>query len=539
MGVDAEALKHKAKNLASAFTTMQKVAIVGAGVAVIVAILVVTRMGGGSSSTAALYTDLAPEDAAAVTEQLTSVGASYTLADGGSTIMVTSDQLYDLRLQMAAEGLPSRSDGYALLDQQGLTASEFSQQVGYQRAMEGEIARTIQAMDNVDSAIVHLVIPSQDVFASDEEEASASVLVKAKPSQDLDSGQIQSVVHLVASSVRNLDPTNVTVTDAAGNLLAAPGVEGMTSAGLDNHDGQRIAYQDQVARSILDLVEPVVGVGNAKVTVTADLDFDKKSVTSESYSQPSENVDQPTPKVDSTKTETYTGPGGATTGVLGPDGTPAAGAGTATDYSLEQSNTEYALDTTVETVESAPGMVRRLGVAMAVNSDAASPQVVDQLQSLVASGALVDTERGDTIEVSRVEFDTTTAEANQKALDEAASAESRKALLGLVQKVVVALLLLAVAFFVWRALRKANQRNDQLVAAAGAVREVTARAVSSEAGTEPPALPATPVLAPIKTEDELRRDAVSLEVADLIDRQPSDVAQLLRTWLGDRRSVKR
>jgi flagellar M-ring protein FliF len=544
MALDLAAVKTKASSLAANFTTVQKIAMAGAVVGVVVVIFVLTQMTSAAKPQAALYTGLAPADAAAVTEKLTSQGVPYSLANGGGTIMVPRDKLYDIRIQMAAQGLPSSGgEGYALLDKQGLTTSEFAQQVGYQRALEGELEKTISAMDNVQTASVHLAIPKSDVFAGDQQKPSAAVMLSAPPGQQIDPTQVQAVVHLVASSVQGMDAESVTVTDSTGALLAAPGMAG-GGAGLDMNARQRTAYEQSVARSITALVEPIVGAGHARVTVNADLDFDKSTQTSETYTQPSGNPAQGTPQTQNTKTETYTGPGSGDAGVLGATGTPAASGG-GTNYTLVQNDTANALNKVVETTEAAPGSVRRLGVAMAVDSAAASPETVQQIRDLVAAGAGINTQRGDTVQVTRTEFDQTAAQQRQKEIDAANSDKSREQLFSLLRQGAILLVVALVVFLIWRNLRRAAAQRAALLPARGDVRELEAHVIEpsfapADSGELEQRLDELPMTRPIAiSEDDRRRQHMTAEVAEMIDGQPTEVAQLLRGWLGDRRAVKR
>src|SRR3954469_12568418 len=264
-------LKAKATEMASRFTTGQKAMMGAATVAVLIAMLLVMKSA-SKTELSPLYSNLKPADAAAVTEKLTAEGSTYELADGGGTIMVPKEKVYDLRLTMAADGLPqSGPEGYALLDKQGITTSEFSQQVGFQRAMEGELTKTIDTMDPIASSTVHLAIPKDDVFASDKGKASASVLVKTKPGKALDAAQVQAVLHLVASSVQGLDPDAVTVADSTGQVLAQPGENGGQNAAADLNTKQRLAYEKSLSTDLEALILPVVGAGKSKVTVSADL----------------------------------------------------------------------------------------------------------------------------------------------------------------------------------------------------------------------------------------------------------------------------
>src|SRR3954452_17827703 len=194
---------------------------------------------------APLFSNLASADASAIVEELNAEGVSYELADGGQTVMVAQDQVYNLRLTMSGKGLPAGNEsGYALLDQQGITTSEFQQQVSYQRALEGELANTLKALDGVHQAVVHIALPKDQVFATDEGKPTASVLLDLAPGTKLSGEQVQAVTHLVSSSIEKMDPTDVTVADSTGAVLSAAG-EGATAAGAG--DTQAQAEQDEEA----------------------------------------------------------------------------------------------------------------------------------------------------------------------------------------------------------------------------------------------------------------------------------------------------
>jgi flagellar M-ring protein FliF len=556
-GLSAANLKERATELAGKFTTGQKALMGGVTLAVIVALFMVTKAA-GQQEMSALYSNLKPTDASAVTEKLTAEGTTYTLADGGATIMVPKEKVYDLRLKMAADNLPESSpDGYALLDKQGITTSEFSQQVGFQRAMEGELTKTIAAMDPIEQATVHLAIPKDNVFAASEAKASASVLVKVKPGKQVDSGQVQAIVHLVASSVNGLAPEAVTVADSKGQVLAAPGADGTDSAAGDLNTKQRAAYEKTVATSIQAMVEPVVGPGKAKVTVAADLDFNQKNATSEVFQQPSGNVAQGTPQAQTQKTETYTGAGAADAGVLGPDGAPVTGGanGGDTNYQLNQTETKNALNRVVEQTKSAPGSVRRMSVAVLLDSGSSTADQVTQIQNLVAAAAGINTQRGDAVQVSRLAFDTSEADAQQKELEEAQAAEERAATMGTVRQLVVVLFLAGLVFLVYRSMRKATRRRPSTLYA-GEVREIPTTPdeplvlerpmetlpvpVEAESAPEPEDEDDLLDLTPIRTEEQIQRDRISRQIDQMIEQQPAEVAQMLRGWLGEsKKGVKK
>lgn len=221
----------RARDTWASFTTGQKTVTVLITAALLVGAVMLVRWT-SAASYAPLFNNLPPADASAIVDKLSADGVPYELTDGGATILVPQEQVYDLRLQMSGQGLPSGgTDGYALLDAQGLTTSEFQQQVGYQRALEGELRKTIESIDGVEAASVHLAIPTRDVFATEQDKPTASVLVTTRPGASIASGQVAAIVNLVAASVAGMDPTDVTVADSTGRVLSVAGQPGGLAAG--------------------------------------------------------------------------------------------------------------------------------------------------------------------------------------------------------------------------------------------------------------------------------------------------------------------
>src|SRR5918997_3973743 len=180
---------------------------------------------------APLFSNLASADASAIVDELNAEGVAYELTDGGQTIMVAKDSVYDLRLSMSGKGLPAGQDtGYALLDEQGITTSEFQQQTTYQRALEGELSKTLEALDGVRSAVVHVALPEEEVFVTEKKEPTASVLLDLAAGTQLDGEQISAVTNLVSSSIQGMEPQQVTVTDSTGQVLSAAGTGAVSAA---------------------------------------------------------------------------------------------------------------------------------------------------------------------------------------------------------------------------------------------------------------------------------------------------------------------
>ena len=528
--LDLDAIKGKAASTFDGFTRGQKTMLALAVVAVLVGGYMFTKWSAAPSYTA-LYSNLSAKDAAEVTSQLGTKGVAYKLGDGGSTILVPRAEVYQLRIDLSSAGLPSTGQpGYALLDKQGITTSEFRQRVDYQRALEGELANTIGAINGVSSATVHLVIPKDDLFSRDASKPTASVLVQQAAGATIPASQVQGIVHLVASSVEGLDPADVTVTDGNGRVLSS-GDDGLAIG--DARNEQQSGFEAQLAKSIEELLAPVVGDGKAVVKVTAALDFDKKQTTSETFG----TKDPPLVVNESTSSETYTGTDpDAATGVLGPDGGQTT-TGQSGNYDKETADRSYAVDKVTEQVETAPGKLTRLSVAVLLDSKAGN---VDQqaIGDLVSAAAGIDEARGDTVEVSSMAFDTSAQDAAQDALKDEQAAERQNQLLALARTLGSVFLVAIVLFFAFRSARKATvQRLPMSLPLPPGTIDLEAEESeevdpdSMELNMPEPEELSAPEPPPLPPPKEL----VPANLVDLIDNQPDDVAQMLRTWMTDRK----
>lgn len=555
-------LKERLTKLARAYSTGQKVVagVVAAGV--VLGLLFVSRLSGGTEL-AALYTDLSPEDGGAIVAELEKQGIAHEISQGGTAILVPADKVHETRMKLSSTELPGKSKvGYGVLDDQGLTTSEFGQRVGFQRAMEGELAMTIESLDAVDTAVVHLALPAEQVFARDDDKPSASVLVRTTGSEQLSEDQVRAIVNLVASGIEGMSPDAVTVADSDGNVLSAPG-QGVTSAaGGGTRQRQTADFEAGVESALQDMLKSVVGPGGATVTVSAELDFDEQSVTRETYESPAAGADgERLVLEESTRGENYTGTQPQTGGVLGPDTPPVAGGGDGSDYELEEADVRYAVNRAIESTNQAPGRIERLSVAVAVDETKVSENQVANLTPLLEAGAGIDPERGDVLSVSRTPFDDGSeareaAEAQLKAEEEARAAAARGAMVRNLGIGAALAGLVLVAYLLHR--RAVRRREDDLFDALlegdrpAELPPAPASAAAAEADdadvldlspaalepAEPDAVPAVPALELVTPEDQERlvRHAA---VSELIEHQPDEVAALLRSWLGDRRAVQR
>jgi len=516
------------------FSTGQKVIAALALVGVIIGGAAFTKWV-GQPTYAPLFSNLAGSDASAIVDQLNSDGVQYQLADGGQTVLVPKDVVYAERVKLSGQGLPAaETSGYSLLDQQGVTASQFQQQVTYQRALEGELAKTIQAINGVQTAVVHLAIPQKDVFLDQQKQATASVLVSTRPGATVSSDQVQSIVHLVASSIEGMDPAQVTVVDGKGQLLSSP-TDGGAGAGSGSREEMTADYESRQVTNLQGMLDRVLGPGRAVAQVTAQLNFDAIESTKEQLSSNPKTA----PIAETTTSEKYKGAGSSVGGVLGTDNLAVPnGTGTGSGQYDKTSTTKNnsVSKETIKTV-AAPGAVAKQSVSVVVDAKTQGLQVA-QVQQMVATAAGIDTSRGDTMSVTSLPFDTSAAATAAADLKKAQVAEQRQVMIGYAKQGAIALALLIALLVFW--LKRRKRTKNRPVDPALHVLQVDdvqplPMAPAPEALTSTAAQPALvaasePLDGPSGA--ARRRD----EVAALVERQPEEVAELLRGWLADRRS---
>jgi flagellar M-ring protein FliF len=486
---------------------------------------------------APLFSNLAAADASAIVDKLSADGTPYQLANSGQTIMVPQDQVYDLRLKMSGAGLPASTDsaaGYDLLDKQSAMTSDAMQQKTFQRALEGELVKTIKSIDGVQSASVHLAIPTKDVFTDDAQKPTASVLVGTSATKKLSSAQVQAIEHLVASSVEGMEAENVSIVGSNGKLLNNSS-DGSGSG--DTRTQQTQAFEQRMGDSLQAMLDQVVGAGHASVKVTADLDYDQTETKTQRYV-----ADPNTPALaESSKTETYSGSNGSTgTGVLGPDNIQVPG-GTASNgggYQNTQQTKNNAVGTVTESRKAAPGAVNKLSVAVLLDSNSKAAANEAQLQQLVSSAVGLDATRGDSIAVSALPFDQSAADQTKDELTQSQKADQQTQLYSLIKQGAIALGILLLLLVAWFRGRRRNKKLRRLIQAEvavdnqSAIDAAQAAAIEADGGENVLALEAKPSDADGRAAE---REARQREIAELVEKQPEEVAQLLRGWLADRR----
>ena len=402
------------------------------GLAAVVAVGVGTWLWSSTPDYRVLYSNLSDRDGGAVVAALAQMNVPYKIAEGGGAILVPGAQVHDTRLRLASQGLPKGGlVGFELVDNQKFGATQFQEQINYQRGLEGELARSIQTLSAVAAARVHLAIPKQSVFVREQQQPTASVLLTLHPGRELDRAQVNGIVHLVASSVPELAVDNVSVIDQTGALLSRR--RDANDGGLDPTQLSYVKQLEQATiQRITDILEPIVGRNNARVQVTADVDFSRVEAVAETF-RPNQDPKNASIRTQQTS-ESVSGaagagpmgvpgalsnqpPGGGTTAL---DARPAAsGNGAAPPGPTNTRKDEtvaYEVDKKIEHTKGPVGGVRRMTAAVVVNNlrhtDASgkvasvplTPQQLEQVTSLAREAMGFSKERGDSLNVVNAAF---------------------------------------------------------------------------------------------------------------------------------------
>jgi flagellar M-ring protein FliF len=524
----------RAQQTFSGFTLGQKfVAVIGTGALLLAGFLV--YQWAAKPTYTPLFSNVSAADASAITDELNAEGVPYQLGNGGSTILVPKNVVYQTRINLSGKGLPANSSsGYSILDNQSLSTSQFQEQTDFKRAMEGELDKTIEAIDGVDTAVVHLAIPQKQAFTSQQAPTTASVLVETSAGVTLNADQVRAIVNLVAASIDGLSPDNVTVADSQGNVLSAPGNSPGSLAATQ--DQQVAAFESNMTTDIQRMLDRVVGPGNSAVQVTADLNFDQTQTETTRYY---DNPDVP-PLSSSTQTETYKGPAGSSAigGVVGPDGQmdPTA-TGTTGKVTYDKTSTvqDNAVTKEVETKVAAPGGVNSVHIGVVL--DSASLNGIDPatVQALVTSAVGISASRGDTVEVTALPFNRAPEQAAAAELTAAKSAQQYDQYFSWAKSGGLVLLVVLMLLLAWLQARKSGKKREQATSymVEQLRREATERAAAQQAiEAHQAAMAAIEAQTPDHNATKEMRD----EIASLIERQPEDVASLLRGWLVEKGS---
>ncbi|MGB9660796.1 MAG: flagellar basal-body MS-ring/collar protein FliF [Moorellaceae bacterium] len=468
-----------------------------------------------------LFSKLDQRDAAAVVEKLKEMKIPYQLANEGTTILVPQDKVYETRLSLASAGVLGRNSlGFELFDQNKLGMTDYERRINYQRALQEELRRTIMALEEVEDARVHLVLPQPSVFLEEKVPPSASIVLKLKPLARLQPDQVQGIMQLVAGSVEGLKPENVHIIDTQGNVLSAGLADtGNPPLGVQQQRQQELkrAVEKDLEQRIQDMLTRILGPGQAVAMVNVELDFNYQEVTRREWGK------QGALRSEQVRTDQGTTAGvGGPTGDLNrePTGYAATTPGNST-YNKSETIRNYELDETQTRTVYAPGQIKRVSTSVAVNGPV-DAQKEDQIRQIVAAAVGFQPARGDQIAVLSLAFDDSLRQRAEAEMAQAEAAEKRRQQIRLYVTLAGAglgLLVMLILLLILRR-RRAAPALEGLPEVKVPLEQVLATeeqvAISEE-----------------ERREEMERRARQERMRELVRQHPEEVAQLLKAWLKE------
>ena len=470
-----------------------------------------------------LFAGLDPQDQAAIVSYLKENGKPYRLDPAADAILLPRGDVYETRLALAQEGLPKGGGvGFELFDDSRMGMSEFQQRIAYIRAIEGELARTIQQMDAVEHARISVVIPEQRLFLEQQKPSTASVLLRLRSGATLGQAQVKSIIHLVSHSVDGLQPDQVTVVDTTGRILSDMLSDDMILYPQDGQ-GSVTSLQRELERQrerelelkVRTMLEQVFGPGTAVVKVQVELDFDKKSNSSVVYQPLAPDNPQGIPRSRETGEESYTGVGQAVNGTPGTTtnipGYAIQAQPVNSEYNKTNTTTNYEITTHKSDQVFTPGGVRRLTASVLIDGEI-DEAGLRELRETISTAIGYSEARGDALVVKSMKFSTAFAEAMAEEMRQ----ERMWRIASGSFAVLIILLLLALAFWWWSRRRKERMRQQEVQEEGKKVPTI------QEMLTSPDLLAFQGELAVL--EEQLKAYAKN---------NPEEVANLVNEWLSD------
>jgi len=510
------------------------------------------------------FSGLTEEDAGNIVQKLQESGIAYKL-QGVGTILVQTDKVYEVRLSMAREGLPAGGNvGMEIFSGNTLGMTEFTQKVNYQRALEGELEKTIGSLDAVQGVRVHIVTPEKALLADEQMPTTAAITIQEKPSQKLDQAQVRAITFLVGNSVEGLDPANVVVVDTEGNLLASGAGDDSSAAAISQVDSRRaaeLAAGVDIQKKVKSLLDTALGPNRSVVQVNVNMDWTEREVKTQTF-DPTPGAVRSSQKLN----EAYTTDGTTVGGIPGASSNlPTAVATVTVDqngnviYSRSEETTNYEITSTEQHDVVPAGQLQRVSLSVLVDGVSDETQL-QTLQAAIAAAAGIDQNRGDILSVQTLEFDKTYSATQTEALAEAEKTDwiTRGVEIGLIALVTILLM-----WYVSRLLRNIRMASADvwtpvmrpvsemaLPSPSAAATLQLSSAVSKPAGlpevsqaseqAQPPMPAISPALqqmvkssqpkgpAPTQEEEQMQR-----VVARLADENPASVAEIIQLWLNE------
>ncbi|MFC3675147.1 flagellar basal-body MS-ring/collar protein FliF [Ferrovibrio xuzhouensis] len=536
-----------------------RLAMLAATAAVLVGFFVFLGMKVTQPKMALLYGNLEIQESGDIVNRLEAQKIPYQLANNGNQILVPEDRVLRTRMMLAEAGLPSGGGaGYELFDKaNALSATNFMQNLNYLRATEGELARTIRSLDQVQSARVHLVMPQREVFTRDQREPSASIVIKTRGGR-LDPQQVRAIQNLVAAAVPSLKPGRVAIVDDRGNLLASPQEElDPATATANRIDDMRRQAEERLRKNIETLLERSVGVGNVRAEVTVDMDFDRVTTNQELYN-PDQQVVRSTQTVNEDN-QSQEGQQNVTVANNLPEAQGQNGNQATNKSTRTEEVTNYEISKTTRTQVREAGVIKKVSAAVLINNivqvdgqgqksyQARSPEEMQQLSALVRNAIGFDQQRGDSVEVVTMRF------AEPGDIPDQVDPNSLPVFLGMTKAdlfrigeiagyVLLGLLamLLVVRPIVRRVLEASRESEDvppgMLTPAMSGVPMVVGGAPISElpaapdAGMAPPTPGIESMIDIARIEGQVKASSLK-KIGEIVDKHPEEAVSIIRNWL--------
>ncbi len=500
-----------------------------------------------------LFSDLTLEDSSAIIKDLERQGIPFVLRNDGAMIMVPRDRVPRLRMRLAETGLPKGGGvGYEIFDRSdALGATSFVQNVNHLRALEGELARTIRALDRVQSARVHLVLPERQLFSRERAEATASIALRVRGM--LEPQQVRAIRHLVASAVNGLKPERVSIVDDTGRLLA-DGARGDNASGV-TADERQTAFERRLRDQVESIVTSVVGSGRARVQLSADFDFNRVTQTSERY-DPEGRVMRSSQTREESSASASPQDGQVTVGNELPGGQRTPEGGTATPREQSRKSEEvvnYEISKSIKTEVTEGGRVNRISVAVLVdgvyarsgNGEAAyqprPKEELDRISALVRTAIGFDQRRGDQVEVVNLRFAEVPAQPVPEPAGWLSFLQFTKAdVMYWIELLVMVLLGLVVLLTVVRPLVRRALAPDQplqlvaAIAAAIAGGDVQGAIAAGASADEIKSVPnhTAKMIDIAQVQGQVHAQSVQ-RVGDLVEKNPNETVSIIRSWLHE------
>ena len=495
----------------------QRYMILGSAILIFTVMLAWSFWWGGKPDLVPLFTDLETKDAGEIVGKLKEMKVSHEIGANGTAIMVQSKDVYRVRLELASQGLPKGNKGFEIFEQSKFGATEFQNKVNLVQALQGELARTIEQMPEVEKARVHIVLSEDSLYKKNEKPATASIMLKLKPSSQLSKDQIKGVVNLVAHSIQGLKAENVTVIDQMAHVLNDQNdTNNFAGSGTLTQIEMTKKVQDDLQKNLQSLLEQVLGPNKAAARVNVELSFDQRTVDKQIFEPvvDDKGIVRSSQELNEKFKGTSPNPGGVPGTATNIPGYVTNNTTQQSDYEKKEATRNYEINETKEKVVATPGSVKRLTVAVLVDASINKAQQ-DSIAKTVASAIGVNLARGDTVSVESISFNTELLDKQRK--EELDYENQQKQALWL--KIGLAVLLVFVILYLIRMASRRKQKEAEMA------QELNAPVLED---TDPDLMDDTEMSPQEKAREEQR-----LEVERIAKAKPEEVAQLIKVWLSE------